>query len=136
MKVLMVLDLPTFRGSPQYEVPTRSHTVWCGSPICYDGPVSIILKICLRSCFLSHDSGILSLQTTRFLCLVSAQCNLCLISFTTEGESESDSQVEREQFQLSQRHTTQQDMHKFWWSIPHRCGSHKQNRQHVHHSVK
>ena len=71
-EMLMMLDPPTFRGSPRCEVPTRPHTVWCRSPIRYDGLVSIILRICLSSCLLAHESGILSLQTMRFVCLVSA----------------------------------------------------------------
>lgn len=33
MILLKVLDLPKFRGSPWYELPTRPHTVWSRSPI-------------------------------------------------------------------------------------------------------
>lgn len=70
--VLTLLDPPTFMGSPQYEVPTRPHTVWCKIPILYDGLIAIILKICLSSFLLAHESAILSIQTMRFVCLVSA----------------------------------------------------------------
>jgi len=32
MMLLIVLDPPTFRDYPQYEVPTRPHIVWSKSP--------------------------------------------------------------------------------------------------------
>jgi len=74
-----VLDPPTFRGSPLYEVPTRPHTFWCRSLIRYDGLVSIILKICLSSCFSTRESGLLYLITMRFACLVSVSVNFVKI---------------------------------------------------------
>jgi len=93
--MLMVLDLPRFKGYPQYEVPTRPHTVWCMSIIQYDGLVAIILNIFFNSWLSAHDSGSLSLRKMRFVCLMTAYCNLCLNSFITEGEGESESHVER-----------------------------------------
>ena len=33
LEMLRMLDPPTFRKSPWYEVPTRPHTIWCGRPI-------------------------------------------------------------------------------------------------------
>ncbi len=71
-KMLMVLDPPTLRGSPRYEFPTRPHTIWCRSPIRYNGVVFTILKICLSSCLLARESGPLCLQTMRLTFLVSA----------------------------------------------------------------
>lgn len=72
LEMLTVLDLPTFRGSPWYEVPTRLHTVLCGSVIWYDVPISTILRIFLNSCFLLQESGLIFLQEVRFECLVNA----------------------------------------------------------------
>ena len=48
-EMLTMLDLPTFMESPRYEVQTRPHTAWSGSPIRFVGLVSIILNICLKS---------------------------------------------------------------------------------------
>ena len=90
--MLMLLDLPTFRGSPQYEVPTRPHTIWCGNPIWYDGPGAIILSICLNSCLLAHDSGMLCLREVRFMFLVISSVTCVNGSFTVEGEGGSESQ--------------------------------------------
>jgi len=59
LEMLTVLDLPTFRGSPWYEVPTRPHTIWYKSTIRYDGLVSIDLDIFLRSCYSAHESVML-----------------------------------------------------------------------------
>jgi len=70
-KMLTVLDTPTFKGSTWYEVPTRPHTVWCGSPIQYDVPVAIVLRICLNSCLSAEESGLLCVQEVRFVCLMS-----------------------------------------------------------------
>ena len=72
-QILTVLGSSTFRGSPQYEFPTRPHTIWCQSPIQYHGPVSIILHMCLSSFFLARESGLLFLQKARFTCLASAK---------------------------------------------------------------
>lgn len=69
-EVLTMLDPPTLRGSLQYEVPTRRHTIWCGIPIWYDDLVSIILNVCLISCFSTQESGLLCLRAVRFACLV------------------------------------------------------------------
>ena len=97
MYLLMVPEPPTFRGSPWYEVPTRPHTVWCGSPIRYDGPVAIILKICLSSCLSAHESGLLYLRVVRFTCLVISSVIGVNGSFTVEGEGGSESQVRWEE---------------------------------------
>lgn len=98
--MLTVLDLQTFKGSPPYEVPTRPHTTWCGSPIRYDGLVSILLRICLNSCLSTQESGLLCLQEVRFMCLVSVSVTCVNSSFTIEGEGESESQVGWEKSQL------------------------------------
>ena len=99
-KMLTVLDLPTFRGSPWYEVPTRPHTVWCGSPIRYDGLVAIILRIFLNSWLSAQESGLISLQEVRFACLVIVIVTCVNRSFTVKGEDESDSQFSWEKSQL------------------------------------
>ena len=85
-EMLTMLDPPTFRGSPQYEIPTRPHTVWCGSPIRYDGAIAIILKICLNSCLSAKESGLLCLREVKFTCLVSVSVTCVNGSFTVEGE--------------------------------------------------
>jgi len=122
--MLTVLDPLTFRGSPRYEVPTRPHTIWCGSPIRYDGLISIVLRICLNSCLSAHESGSLCLREVRFAFLVSVSVTCVEGSFSVEGESESGFQVDWEQSQHCQEHTTQQDVHNFQRSSPHGCDSH------------
>lgn len=85
-EMLTMLDPPTFKGSPRYEVPTRTHIVWCGSPIRYDGPVAIIINICVKSCLLALESGLLCIREVRFTCLVSVSVTCVNGSFTIEGE--------------------------------------------------
>ena len=103
----MVLDPQTFKGSPPYEVPTRPHTVLCGSPIRYDDLVSIVLRICLKSCLSTQESGFLCLWEVRFTCLVSVSVLVPTVLSLRREESEGEFQVERDQSQLSQEHTTQ-----------------------------
>ena len=57
--LLTMLDSPTFRGSPWYEVPIIPHTIWCRSPIQYNGSVSIYLEIFLSSFCSTHESVML-----------------------------------------------------------------------------
>ena len=47
LEMLMMLDPPTFRESPRYEVPIKPHIVWCRSSIWYKGLVSKSLNIFL-----------------------------------------------------------------------------------------
>lgn len=83
--LLTVLDLPTFRGSPRCEVPTRPHIVWCGSPIRYNGLVAIILKICLNSCLSVQESGLLSLARIKVRVLGDCKCLFCQWFFHHRG---------------------------------------------------
>lgn len=92
-EMLIVLDPPTFKESPRYEVPTRTHAIWCGSPIWYVALIAIILRICLKSCFSTQDSGLLCLQEVRFAFLVSVSVTCVNGSFTIEGEGESEFEV-------------------------------------------
>ena len=105
-EMLTVLYLPTFRGSPRYEVPTRPHTIWCGNPIWYDGTVAIVLRICLNSCFSAQESGLLCLREVIFACLVIASVTCANGSFTMDGEGESESQVSWEEATLLGTHNT------------------------------
>lgn len=82
-EMLMVLDPLTFMGSSHYEVPTRSDTIWCGSPIRYDGPISIILKIHLISCLSTQESGLLFLSEVHMPSDFS--CYLCQWLFHYRG---------------------------------------------------
>ncbi len=92
INLLTVLDLPTLRRSPQYEVPTKPHTTWCGSPIRYDGLIAIILKICLKYCLSAQESGLLCLWEVSFACFVIYSVTCVNGSFTVEGEGGSESQ--------------------------------------------
>lgn len=73
------------KGSPRYEVPTRPHTIWCGSPIQYDGPVSIILKICLNSFLSAHESVLLCLSRSEVRMPIDCKCLLCQWFFHCRG---------------------------------------------------
>jgi len=84
--MLMVLDPPTFMGSPQYEVPIKSHTLWCRSPIQYKGPISKSLKICLSSSFQHRRVMQWCLQKAREVRLVSVKLQLCQGSSTAKGK--------------------------------------------------
>ena len=124
LEMLTVLDLPTFMGSPQYEVPTRPHTMWCGSPIRYDGSVSIILKIFLTSCVLAQESGMLCLRIVRFARLMIASVTCFNGSFTVRGKGWR--WVPRWMGSIPTQlgtHNTK-DIHNFRWSSPLGCGSH------------
>ncbi len=119
--MLMVLNLPTFSGSPWHEVPTRPHNIW------YDGPVAIILNIFLSSSLLSRETGFLHLLTMRFACLGSASVT-CVKVLSLGGERvELNLHSKGKKSQLYQRHITHQDMHNFHRRIPHKCVS--QNTQ-------
>jgi len=76
-KIFIVLDPPTFRGWSPYEFPTRPHFIWCGSPIRYDGPVSIILNIFLNSCLSAQESGLLCLLRSEVHVPSDCKCHLC-----------------------------------------------------------
>lgn len=64
----------------------------------YDGPDSIVLRICLNSCLSAQESGSLCLQEVMFTCLVSVSVTCVNDSFIVEGEGESESEfkVDRE----------------------------------------
>lgn len=105
--LLTVLDLPTFKPSPQHEVPSRLHTVWCGIPIRYDDLFSIILNICLSSCLSAQDNGLVYLRVVRFTCLAIASVTCVNDSFTLDGEFGSESQLGWEEAPtLSRTHNT------------------------------
>ena len=78
-EMLTMLDPPTLTVSPWYEVPTRPHTVWCGSPIRYDGPVTIVLRICLNSCLSAHERGSLCLRDVRSTCQVNVSVIVLMV---------------------------------------------------------
>lgn len=139
----MVPYPPTFRALPWYEVPVTPRTVWCGSPIRYDGLDAIILNIFLSSYLSAQESGLIYLRLVRFACLVIASVTCVNGSFTVKGEGGSESQVRWEEdpnllgthniigcaelleehstWMQKSRQTRKDNMYNTQWRISHKC---------------